>query len=242
MGTSSHRPDANKSNQRLNPATLAVERRIERSGDGMATTGRIGWAGATVAALGVNAVVLALLSIEDRRARTPVPAVGPVLYLDIEPLPSHIRARLPATNTQDLRGDTAPFSLPSASPEAPIARAPQPVEPAPVAPAPGSAGLSREWLERRDRLLAHRAPSGERAPRHGPPNCAWPETLTATEQRRCQDFAVAQIDPRNTPPQPSGDEDRTSRFTREAAAKKRWRDYRAGEGEYPGLRSLFGKN
>lgn len=42
MAMPSHRPDANKSNQRLNPATLAVERRIERSGDGMATTGRIG--------------------------------------------------------------------------------------------------------------------------------------------------------------------------------------------------------
>lgn len=210
----------------------------------MATTGRIGWAGATAAALGVNAVVLALLSIEDRRALTPRPlAVGPVLYLDIEPAPSHIRAKLPATNTQDLRGHAAaPFSLPSASPEVQIARAPQPVETAPVVPATGPGGLSHEWLERRDSLLAHRALSGERAPRHGPPNCTWPETLTATEQRRCQDFAVAQVDPRNTPPQRSGDEDRTSSFAREAAVKKRWRDYRTGEGEYPGLLSMLGKN
>ena len=210
----------------------------------MATTGRIGWAGATAVALGVNAVVLALLSIEDRRARTPrSPAAAPVLYLEMEPAPSHIRAKLPAASTQNRRGDSiAVPSLPSASPRIQIPQAPEAYKAPPVAPAPGPAGLSREWLERRNSLLAHRAPSGERAPRHGPPNCAWPETLTVTEQRRCQDFAVAQVDPSNTPPQRSGDEDRTSSFAREAAAKKRWRDYRAGEGEYPGLRSLFGKN
>lgn len=57
----------------------------------MRTTGRIGWAGATAAALGVNALVISLLSMEHRRERTPRSRTAePVLYLDIEP-----RASLP---------------------------------------------------------------------------------------------------------------------------------------------------
>lgn len=40
----------------------------------------------------------------------------------------------------------------------------------------------------------------------------------------------------------SGDEERTAGFAKEAAVKKRWCDYREGDGAYPGLRSLFGMN
>ena len=37
----------------------------------------------------------------------------------------------------------------------------------------------------------------------------------------------------------SGDEDRTAAFAKEAAVKKCWRDYREGDGAYPGIRSLM---
>jgi hypothetical protein len=211
----------------------------------MATTGRIGWAGATVAALGVNAAVLALLSMEGRGARTQRPlAVGPILYLDIEPAPPPIRPAAPASPLEPKDDGDGAFPSPS-TPSRAIDRAADTDERASDmdkgAPAALPAGLSREWLARRDSLLAHGAPS-VRAPRHGPPNCAWPETLAPAEQRRCRGLALAQVDPRDPPLQASGDEDRTSGFAREAAAKKRWRDYRSGEGDYPGLRSLFGKN
>ena len=79
------------------------------------------------------------------------------------------------------------------------------------------------------------------ATRNGEPDCR-PEMARSTQDRHvCRALASAAAD--SSPPMlRSGDEERTAGFAKEAAVKKRWRDYREGDGAYPGLRSLFGMN
>ncbi|WP_395944032.1 hypothetical protein [Brevundimonas sp.] len=205
-----------------------------------ATTGRMGWTGATAAAVGVNTPILALLSLEDRRVQMErLSAARSPLYLEMEPTPRLASPRFSAPAIGGVAREDAPppFDSPRRPPLAPIDEDRSGAAP-PTAPI---LGLSSEWLARRDALIAHGTPSDVRAGRRGPPNCAWPETLATTERRRCLDFAQARVDPREAPPQRSGDEDRNSVFAQEAAAKQRWRDYRAGAAEYPGLLSLMGK-
>lgn len=196
--------------------------------------------GAAGVAVGIHLAGLVLLSIENQRqeARRPPPD-RPTLYLDLEPAPYRLRKR-PARSTE-LGGKTLPqTSRMSSQSPADAARAPAP-RPQSSQQAPAM-DLSRDWLTRRDAMIAHSAGARARAAgREGPANCAWTETLSSSEWQRCRDFASSDTDP--PPPGPrSGDEDRTSGFAREAKAKRRWRDYRNGDGDYPGLRSMFGKN
>ena len=83
-------------------------------------------------------------------------------------------------------------------------------------------------------------PSGSAARSDGP-DCRPGEARSLQDRRSCRALAMAPAEP-SAPMVRSGDEDRTAAFAKEAAVKKRWRDYREGDGAYPGLRSLFGMN
>ena len=175
---------------------------------GLASTGAI------ALSLAVNAGLLTLLAMEDRRpAPRRVPGHSPV-YIEIEPVIIGAKAR----------------KAPAAAPQAQDERR------APVRPR----AYDPRWTVRPSHSAGAAWPT-QNAARNGEPDCR-PEIARSTQDRQaCRALAIA-ADGSSPPMVRSGDEERTAGFAKEAAVKKRWRDYREGDGAYPGLRSLFGMN
>lgn len=191
--------------------------------------------GAIALSLAVNAGLLTLLALEDRRpAPRRIWGHAP-LYIEIEPVIIWPKAR------------KAPVASPPAQDErrAPVrSRDSETAGPAPTATPtsdrPAAPSYDPRWTVRPSHLPDAAWPTGNAA-RNGGSDCR-PETARSTQDRHaCR--ALASAAGETAPPMvPSGDEERTAGFATEAAVKKRWRDYREGDGAYPGLRSLFGMN
>ncbi|WP_143007330.1 hypothetical protein [Brevundimonas sp. 374] len=186
--------------------------------------------GAIALSLAVNAGLLTLLALEDRRPASRRISGHAPLYIEIEPVIVRLKAR------------TAPMAAPPAQLQR---RAPAPSRdsipagPAPTSDRPAAPAYDPRWTVRPNNLAAA-WPTGNAA-RNGEPDCR-PETARSTRDRQaCRALAIA-ADGSSPPMVRSGDEERTAGFAKEAAVKKRWRDYREGDGAYPGLRSLFGMN
>ena len=191
--------------------------------------------GAITLSLAINAGLLALLALEDRRpAPRRNPASSPI-YVDIEPvfIKPPVR-REPPANLQEAAGRPAPpFPQPlSDRPSAPTTPPSSEVAPAPA--------YDPRWTVRPHASVDAAWPSGSAARSDGP-DCRPGEARSLQDRRSCRALAMAPAEP-SAPMVRSGDEDRTAAFAKEAAVKKRWRDYREGDGAYPGLRSLFGMN
>ena len=191
--------------------------------------------GAIALSLAVNAGLLALLVVGDRRPAPRRISGNAPLYIEIEPVIIGAKAR------------TAPVATPPAQHQR---RASVPSgEPVPAGPAltatptsdrPAAPAYDPRWTVRPSHLPDAAWPTGNAA-RNGEPDCR-PETARSTRDRQaCRALAIA-ADGSSPPMVRSGDEERTAGFAKEAAVKKRWRDYREGDGAYPGLRSLFGMN
>ena len=191
--------------------------------------------GAITLSLAINASVLALLDLEDRRpASRRIPASSPI-YVDIEPVfikppvqrqpPPAMQAAAdrPAAPSPQLLGDRP--SAPTKPPKSDVAATPD---------------YDPRWTVR-PRASANLAwPPGAAARSEGP-ECRPGEARSLQDRQTCRALAMAAAEP-SAPMVRSSDEDRTAAFAKEAAVKKRWRDYREGDGPYPGLRSLFGLN
>ena len=191
--------------------------------------------GAIALSLAVNAGLLTLLAVEDRRpAPRRVPGHSP-LYIEIEPVIIGAKARkapAAAPPAQDQRRTPVrPRDSDTAGPAPTVT----PTSDRPAAPA-----YDPRWTVRPSHSPDAAWPTGNTA-RNGEPDCR-PETARSTRDRQaCRALAIA-ADGSSPPMVRSGDEERTAGFAKEAAVKKRWRDYREGDGAYPGLRSLFGMN
>lgn len=190
--------------------------------------------GAIALSLAVNAGLLTLLAVEDRRPPPRrVPGHSP-LYIEIEPVVIGAKARkAPAAAPQAQDERRAPVRPRDSDPAGPAPTV-TPTSDRPAAPA-----YDPRWTVRPSNL-ADAWPTGNAA-RNGEPDCH-PETARSTQDRHaCR--ALASVADESSPPMVrSGNEERTAGFAKEAAVKKRWRDYREGDGAYPGLRSLFGMN
>ncbi|MFA4900167.1 MAG: hypothetical protein WC563_11655 [Brevundimonas sp.] len=190
--------------------------------------------GAIALSLAVNAGLLALLVVEDRRP-TPRRGLGhSPLYIEIEPViigAKDRKAQASAPQAQHQR--RAPARSRNSETAGP-APAVTPTSDHSAAPA-----YDPRWTVRPSNL-ADAWPT-RNAARNDGPDCR-PETARSTQDRHaCR--ALASAAGETAPPMVrSGDEERTAAFAKEAAVKKRWRDYREGDGAYPGLRSLFGMN
>lgn len=195
--------------------------------------------GAIALSLAVNAGLLTLLAVEDRRpAPRRISGHSPI-YIEIEPVIIGAKARkapvaapAPAPQAQDQR--RAPVGLrnsETAGSEPTVT---------PTSDRPATPAYDPRWTVRPSHLPDAAWPTGNAA-RNGVLDCR-PETARSTQDRHaCR--ALASAAGETAPPMaPSGDEERTAGFAKEAAVKKRWRDYREGDGAYPGLRSLFGRN
>lgn len=191
--------------------------------------------GAITLSLAINAGLLAMLALEDRRpAPRRNPASSPI-YVDIEPV--FIKApvqREPPPTMKAATGRPAPTS-------------PKPLSDRPSAPTtpPTSDGAPAPAYDPRWTVHPHASantawPAGAAARSDGL-DCSSAEARSLQDRRSCRALAMATAEPL-APMVRSGDEDRTAAFAKEAAVKKRWRDYREGDGAYPGLRSLFGMN
>jgi|GEM_PF-1156051 len=198
-----------------------------------------GWrnAGLVVVSVGLNAGLIGLLVAERQAPIIARAAAFRPIFIDIEPV---VRNASPKsqTFTHDRRSVQATGVLAEKAPHA------QPTErtrqaPLSVSQAGPADDYDPEWTVRADGSRPGRRV--ETRSRSGPPNCDWPETLSPREREICQSQVVARNEGNNSMIR-AGDDGRTAGFAREAAAKKRWRDYREGDGEYPGLRSLFGLN
>lgn len=190
--------------------------------------------GAIALSLAVNAGLLTLLAVEDRRPAPRRVSGHSPLYIEIELVIIGAKARkapAAAPPAQDQRRTPVrPRDSDTAGPAPTVT----PTSDRPAAPA-----YDPRWTVRQNNL-ATAWPTGNAA-RNGEPDCR-PETARSTRDRQaCRALAIA-ADGSSPPMVRSGDEERTAGFAKEAAVKKRWRDYREGDGAYPGLRSLFGMN
>nr|WP_314529635.1 hypothetical protein [uncultured Brevundimonas sp.] len=191
--------------------------------------------GAITLSLAINAGLLTLLALEDRNpAPRRIFASSPI-YVDIEPVffKAPVR-RAAAPLTQAAAGRAAPPSLQSV---AGLASAPIATPTSADAPAPA---YDPRWTVRPSGSADAAWPSGASARGDGP-DCRSGDARSWQDRQVCRGLAMAAAEP-SAPMARSGDEDRTAAFAKEAAVKKRWRDYREGDGPYPGLRSLFGIN
>nr|WP_295238065.1 hypothetical protein [uncultured Brevundimonas sp.] len=191
--------------------------------------------GAIALSLAVNAGLLTLLAVEDRRpAPRRVPGHSP-LYIEIEPViigPKTHEAPVASPPAQDER--RAPVRSRDSETAGPAPTA-TPTSDRPAAPA-----YDPRWTVRPSNSAGAAWPTGNAA-RNGEPDCR-PEAARSTHDRHaCRALEIA-ADGSSPPMVRSGDEERTAGFAKEAAVKKRWRDYREGDGAYPGLRSLLGMN
>lgn len=191
--------------------------------------------GAIALSLAVNAGLLTLLASEDRRPAPRRVSGHSPLYIQIEPVIIGAKAR------------KAPASAPQAQDQrrAPVHSRDSETggsEPTmtPTSDRPATPAYDPRWTVRPSHLPDAAWPTGNAA-RNGGSDCR-PETARSTQDRHaCR--ALASAAGETAPPMVrSGDEERTAAFAKEAAVKKRWRDYREGDGAYPGLRSLFGRN
>lgn len=191
--------------------------------------------GAITLSLAINAGLLALLALEDRRpAPRRNPASSPI-YVDIEPV--FIKAQVqrePPANLQGAAGRPAP---PSPKPLSDRPSAPTTPPTSDDAPSPD---YDPRWTVRPHASTNAAWPAGAAARSDGL-DCSSAEARSLQDRQACRALAMAAAEP-SAPMVRSGDEDRTAAFAKEAAVKKRWRDYREGDGAYPGLRSLFGLN
>lgn len=191
--------------------------------------------GAITLSLAINAGLLALLALEDRRpAPRRNPASSPI-YVDIEPV--FIKPpvqREPPSTMQAAAGRPAP-----PSPQPVVGRAS-----APTTPLRSDGALAPtydpRWTVRPHASTNAAWPAGAAARSDGL-DCSSAEARSSQDRQACRALAMAAAET-SAPMVRSGDEDRTAAFAKEAAVKKRWRDYREGDGAYPGLRSLFGMN
>lgn len=191
--------------------------------------------GAIALSLAVNAGLLVLLAVKDRRPAMRRVSGLPPLYIEIEPViigANPRKAPASAPQAQDQRRASAP------------SRDSVPARPAPtVTPTsdrPAAPAYDPRWTVRPSQS-PHAAWPTENAARNGEPDCR-PETARSTQDRHACRALASAADDSSPPMVRSGDEERTAGFAKEAAVKKRWRDYREGDGAYPGLRSLFGMN
>lgn len=191
--------------------------------------------GAIALSLAVNAGLLALLVVEDRRPAPRRISGHAPLYVEIEPViigPKAHEAPVASPPAQDQR--RAPVRSRDSDTAGPAPTA-TPTSDRPAAPA-----YDLRWTVRPSHSAGAAWPTGNAA-RNGEPDCR-PEIARSTQDRQaCRALAIA-ADGSSPPMVRSGDEERTAGFAKEAAVKKRWRDYREGDGAYPGLRSLFGMN
>jgi hypothetical protein len=191
--------------------------------------------GAIALSLAVNAGLLALLAVQDRQpAPRRVPGHSP-LYIQIEPVIIRAKARkapAPAPQAEDQRRGRVPsrYSYTAGS------------EPAVTSTSDHSAAPAYDprWTVRPSSSAGAAWPTGNAARNDGP-DCRPASALSSPDRQACRALAIA-ADESSPPMVRSGDEERTAGFAKEAAVKKRWRDYREGDGAYPGLRSLFGMN
>lgn len=170
----------------------------------MATTGRIGWTGATSAALGVNAVILALLSLDDRRPRGQRPTPGrPVLYVELEPAPSLVKLRPRMGGSAPEGGDVPP------PPRQPTSASPAPVphtSPLEVAPTPPD--LDPRWRVAPEPRIAAALPL----------SCDAPHRLSLEDRRRC-DLRWAGRGETARALTGTGNAERDARFARQGARR-----------------------
>ncbi|WP_284878065.1 hypothetical protein [Brevundimonas sp. MEB006b] len=191
--------------------------------------------GAIALSLVVNAVLLTLLAVEDRRpAPRRISGHSPI-YIEIEPVIIGAKARkapVAAPQAQDQRRARVRSRDSEAAGSEPTVT--------PTSDRPAAPSYDPRWTVRPSHLPDAAWPTGNAA-RNGGPDCR-PESARSTQDRHaCRARAIA-ADESSPPMVRSGDEERTAAFATEAAVKKRWRDYREGDGAYPGLRSLFGMN
>lgn len=223
----------NRATFRLKPATLRAQL-DETTNRGWVMAG-LARTGAIALSLAVNAGLLTLLMLEDRRpAPRRIWGQAP-LYIEIEPVIIRAKAHKASAAVPQAE-DQRRASVPS--------RDSVPARPAPtVTPTsdrPAAPAYDPRWTVRPSQSPDAAWPTGN-ATRNGEPDCR-PEMARSTQDRHvCRALASAAAD--SSPPMVrSGDEERTAGFAKEAAVKKRWRDYREGDSAYPGLRSLFGMN
>jgi hypothetical protein len=194
-------------------------------------------AGAITLSLALNAALLAILSLEDRRHIARRIAPSQPIYLDIEPVIRAATLAGPEAATNQRLGqsrqrerDVSQVIAPGVEPSATPAQSDMPPSPT----------YNSQWTVRpvgstiRPEPQPLTAGSGQLA-------CSRREMPSSQQLDRCNDLTNISADA-TAPLHRSGDEDRTADFARETAAKKRWRDYREGDGPYPDLLSLFGRN
>jgi len=191
--------------------------------------------GAIALSLAVNAGLLTLLASEDRRPAPRRISGHSPLYIEIQPVIIGAKARKApavAPQAQDQRRAPVRSRDPETAGSEPTVT--------PTSDRPAAPGYDLRWTVRPSVSLDAAWPTGNAA-RNGGPDCG-PESARSTQDRHaCRARAIA-ADESSPPMVRSGDEERTAAFAKEAAVKKRWRDYREGDGAYPGLRSLFGRN
>lgn len=191
--------------------------------------------GAIALSLAVNAGLLTLLAVEDRRpAPRRVPGHSP-LYIEIEPVIIGAKARKAPAAAPPAQDQRRTPVRPRDSDTANPALTATPTSDRPAAPA-----YDPRWTVRPSHSPDAAWPTGNAA-RNGEPDCR-PETARSTQDRHVCHALASAAEESSPPMVRSGDEERTAGFAKEAAVKKRWRDYREGDGAYPGLRSLFGMN
>ncbi|MBB5771043.1 hypothetical protein HNP47_001012 [Brevundimonas vesicularis] len=191
--------------------------------------------GAIALSLAVNAGLLALLVVEDRRP-TPRRGLGhSPLYIKIEPViigAKDRKAQASAPQAQHQRRAPARSRDSEAAGPAPAVT---PTSDHSAAPA-----YDPRWTVRPSHSPDAAWPAGNAARNDGP-DCRPTSAPSSPDRQACRALAIAAEE--SSPPMArSGDEERTAGFAKQAAVKKRWRDYREGDGAYPGLRSLFGMN
>lgn len=196
--------------------------------------------GALTLSLALNAGLLALMSLEERRpTQRRIPTSGPV-YIDMEPVV--VSASTPfATSSKAGVEDRILNDRPRADPASPrrfegiAAASPNGARSDP----PPSPAYDPQWTVRRQSSVGTTWPR-ESPDRTDAPVCAHPDRMPLDGGVVCDAPAVLEAGPW-APLIRTGDA-RTAAFEKEAAVKKRWRDYREGDGPYPGLRSLLGMN
>lgn len=171
----------------------------------MAATGRIGWTGAATAALSVNAVVLTLLALEDRRplAQRPTPN-RPVLFMDLEPVPRLKEARPSARRRE-----------PGTAYNRTRSREPGSTPPSPVVASAAAPGVEQTQPQVDPRW---RVAPGTVAPASLPLSCDTPLRLTLDNRRRC-DLRWSGRGETARVLTGSGDAERDARFARQGARR-----------------------
>lgn len=170
----------------------------------MATTSRIGWTGATTAALGVNAMVLSLLSLEDRRSQTQRPTPNrSLLYVNLEPVPSSRQSRTPERHSalETVDDPRQPRETVSALTAPIISASASSVEPT-------QSDVDPRW----------RVAPGSAAPARLPLSCDAPLRLTLEDRRRCDLRWSGRGETRGALTG-AGDAERDARFARQGARR-----------------------